>query len=241
MSKITKSVNSKPIHVIANLVATYDLSPADANSVLAIDYLCIYEYEYEGKKYKYRTHQRDNFSPIPEIIELGFTKDPGKAYKVNNSSQSSENKSSNIIFWLFIFGGLSLAAYFIYNIVKYVIGSELNIFSLLIIIGLFIIAIMNGLKKQRKCNNRDAMIEDAMLNNRTTTAYLTKTIYRSHTLQNDSPTMQQYYKERPYKGKYTYEYNGKKYKKSFEFSSHPPKSIRLFLGKTPKDIIHFTW
>ena len=53
---------------------------------------------------------------------------------------------------------------------------------------------MNGLKKQRKGNNRDAMIEDAMLNNRTTTAYLTKTIYRSHTLQNDYPTMQQYYK-----------------------------------------------
>ena len=241
MSEKIKSINSKTNHVMVNLVATYDISPADANSVSAIDYLCIYEYEYEGKKYKYRTHQKDNFSPIPETIELGFRKDPSDAYKVNVSSQRNENKSSNIIFWMFIFGGLSLVIYFIYNIVKYVIGSELNIFSLLIIIVLFIIAINNCLKKQKKGNNRDAMIEDAMLNNRTTTAYLTKTTYRSHTLQSASPTMQQHYKERPYKGKYTYEYEGKKYKKSFEFSSSPPSSMRLFFGKNPKDIIHFTW
>lgn len=235
-----KNINSKTNRVTANLVATYDLSPANASSVLSIDYLCIYEYEYEGKKYKYRTHQRDNFSPVPETIELVVGKDPNKAYKVNNSSHRSETKSLNIMFWAFILGGLILIIYFIYNVVKYVFP-ETNIFSLLIIICLFIIITTISLRKQKNSKNRDEIIENAMLNNRTVTAYLTKTKYRSHTLQNDSPTMQQYYKERPYKGEYTYEYNGKKYKKSFEFSSQPPNSVRLFFGKNPKDIIHFTW
>lgn len=233
-----KNINSKTNRVIANLVATYDLSPSNANSVSAIDYLCVYEYEYEGKKYKYRMHQRDNFSPVPEIIELGFTKDPSKPYKVNNSSQKNETKTSNITFWTFILGGLILIIYFIYNVIKYIFP-ETNIFSLLIIICLFIIATIIGLKKQKNGKNRDAMIEDAMLNNRTATAYLTKTIYRSRHYEDKG--MEQYYKERPYKGKYRYEYNGKKYTTALVFSSRPPSSVRLFLGKNPKDIIHFTW
>ena len=41
MSEKTKNINSKPSHVIANLVATYDISHANVNSVSAIDYLRI--------------------------------------------------------------------------------------------------------------------------------------------------------------------------------------------------------
>lgn len=100
MNQKIKNINSKENRVIANLVATYDISPENAQSVTSIDYLCIYEFEYNGKKHKYRTHQRDNFSPIPETIELGFVKDPSKAYKINNScNQSGRKSSSSILIW----------------------------------------------------------------------------------------------------------------------------------------------
>ena len=145
--------------------------------------MIIYEYEYEGKKYKYRTHQRDNFSPVPETLELGFGKYPSKAYKINNSLQKGDLQSStNINFFILIWGWLILAViliiYFICSVIKAVIDFEISIFSLLIIISLFTIAIMNGIKKQKNGKSRDEMIENAMLNNHTVSAYLTKSRYR---------------------------------------------------------------
>lgn len=128
----------------------------------------------------------------------------------------------------------------IYNIIRVLIVFEINIFSLLVFICLLIIITRKSLKKQKSTKNRDVMIEEAMLNNYTVTAYLVKTRHLMWSSQ-DNPQMKQYYKERPYKGKYVYNYNGKKYTKTFVFSSPPPKSMRLFFSKNPKDIIHFTW
>ena len=244
MSKQRKNITLESNHVIANLVATYDISHANAKSVASIDYLCIYEYEYDGKKFKYRTHQRDNFSPIPETIELCFKKDPTKAYKVNNSSNNDYfKKSSGVDFFSLIWIGLIVAVlliiYFIYNMFKEFSEFEIIPF-LLIFICLIIIANRKTIKIQKIANNRDAMIEDAMLNNRTVTAYLIKTKSRRWTNKPNNSRLQVHYKEFPYTGKYTYNYNGKKYNKTFEFSSTPPRSLRLFFNKNPKNVIHFT-
>lgn len=235
MWKKNKNINTKPKHVIANLVATYDLSPPEAQSVLSIDYLCVYEYEYEGKKYKYRTHQKDTFSSIPEMIELGFTKDPNNAYKVNISSQGNENKSSvNIIFWSFIFIGLFILLFIIYNIIKY-----FNIIGILFIIGILIAIISKSNKKNNNHKkNKDEMLENAILNNNTAIAYLIKTKYISRF---EDTELDSYYRGKNYETKYKYEYNGKKYTTSFYFGSRPPRVIKIFFGKNPKDIIHVTY
>lgn len=247
MSENSKNKNSKIKYVTANLVATYDMSPADARSVSAIDYLCTYEYEYDGKKYNYRMHQRDNFSPIPETIELCFTKDPGKAHRVNASAKNDDVKSSSginiwAVVWIFVIVAVLIIVCAIYHMMKVISQIELEMSSipiLAILVCLFILGNRSVYKTRKRQKNRDAMIEDALLNNRTVMAYLTKTRQRWWTNE-ESQDLKVRYKEFPYTAEYTYEYNGKKYNKSFEFSSTPPGSIRVFFDKNPKDVFYFT-
>lgn len=233
-------MNERLNHVVANLVATYDISPANTQSADSVDYLCVYEYEYDGKKYKYRTHQKGNFSPVSETIELGFGKNPAKAYKVDTSSKSNDVKaSSGINFYALVGIGLIIVIYIIYRIIKGLLEVEFNIPVLVIFIfGMFLLY-KKIFQIQKERENQDAMIEDAILNNRTVNAYLTKTRRRSWSNE-ESSYLTVHYKMYPYEGKYTYTYNGKKYKKTFEFSEYPPNSIRLFFHKNPKDVFHYT-
>ena len=241
---MNKNINTKLNHVTANLVATYDLSPDNASSVKNIDYLCVYEYEYEGKIYKYRTHQKDTFSPIPEIIELGFTNDPSSVYKVNTSSQNRLQKSltsvkAGLLIWGILILMCLIIIYFAYNMVKSLFGDGVSLIGLLIIIVLFVLIVIKS-KKQKNGKNTDEIIEDAILNNRVVTAVLIKIDKRNYVFI-DNPRLKVTYKETPYRGKYKYIYNGKKYTMWRYFSNYPPSTMKLFLGKNPRDIVFSTY
>lgn len=234
-------------HVVAKLIAKYDISPEEAPLYTSIHYLCIYEFEYSGKKYKYRTHQIGDLPliPIPETIELCFIEDPNKARKVTDYYKNEEQKSSsNFSFFIFILIGLTIIIFALSEIYKLLneVLSDFNIINIpfiLIFICLYILIEKRKTKIRKKLQNRDAMIEDAMLNNRTAIAYLTKT--RHHVAKVDdwqSPT-EEFYRQFPYEGKYTYNYNGKKYNKTFPFSVYPPHSIRVFFNKNAKDVFTF--
>ena len=212
--------------VVANLVASYDLKPDDAKSVTSINYLCIYEYENKGKKYKYRTHQTDNFSSIPETIELDLRKNKIKSsYKIG------------IILW-----GILILSIFIYLIKNVINFDEINIPLFLTFIVLYNIIAISKIKSQNEKKRKlDEKLEYAILNNHTVNAYLVET--KLHFFLSDGEN-NSYYNESvrkyPYSGKYTYSYNGKKYTKTFDFLRNPPTSIRLFFDKNPKDIFYFT-
>lgn len=237
--------SSKYHFVTANLVGTYDLSPSGASAVSTIDYLCVYEFEYEGKTYEYRTHQRDNFSPIPETLDLCFIKDPEKAYKTNRYSRAEASKSSSgidfgVAVWIFVIAGGALILFLAYRFVKFALEDpEMGIPSLLFygILAAFITWISR--KKVQQDKTLDKRIEEAMVSGRTATAYLVKSRSRRWSNQ-ENRALRQHYKEYTYVGKYEYSYNGKKYRQTFEFASSPPKSIRVFFQKNPKKIFHFT-
>lgn len=238
--------------VVANLVATYNLNSTDEKSVMDIDYLCIYEYEYNGKKYKYRTHQKDNFEPIPEQLELCFyQKNPEKAFKKRKtntdfSNDSKEKKSTSLVKYIvyavcFIF--IAIIIYIFYKLFKIftVVGDIKHIF--IFIIAVVLISLI-CIKKEKNTKGKDELLEDAIVNNRTATAYLKKERFYNPAgnLKELSPALsgtadRVYFKDTPYQAIYTYEYNGKKYKKTIWFASKPPKTIRVYFNKNPKDII----
>lgn len=229
-------------HVIANLIATYDLSSANTNSVTAIDYLCVYEYEYNGIKYKFRTHQKDNFSSIPETIELSFNKDPSKAYKVNSALATNRKKSSSrfdflLFIEIFLISAFLLILYFIYKAFKDLTDFDFKMLPIILIIVVIVVtSSIKSSKKQKASKQLDTMLEEAILNNCVAEAHLVKTIDRKW-LPNEKRTS---YKSYPYKGKYRYQYNGKKYTKSLVFRTYPPTNVRLFFNKNPKKVFYFT-
>ena len=98
-----KALNQNMNYVTANLVATYDLCALSDPSVKYIDYLCVYEYEYEGKIYKYREHKKDNFSPIPETLELVFRENPSDVHKVKKTPSENNDSKSTSSHWCVIF------------------------------------------------------------------------------------------------------------------------------------------
>lgn len=238
MNEKTNDVNPEMNHVIATLVATYDLSHSDEQSVKSIDYLCIYEYQYDGKTYKYRTRQQDNFSQIPEEIELCFKKDPKKAFKKReNNEPSSESKMFWIIFFII---GMFLLMLFINGLSD---TTANNPFIMIFFILIFIFVILISFHKKKNKKDINELLEEAMINNRTVIAHLTKWkyIHYSPTTDDLKDYRDRMIYENPYRGKYTYTYNKKEYKIVFYFSTIPPKSIRLFFNKNPKDIIHMKW
>lgn len=238
-------MNKEKKYVSGNLVATYDLTPTYSQSFKNLDYLCVYEYEYEGKKYKYRTHQRDNFAPVPETIQLVITKDPSKAIKVNNSTENQQyKKSSSFGCGLIAFAIVIFAIYAVYSLIKTLIDSfakikfEFNIIYVFIFVVIVLLNVIAISKARRKQSNRDAEIEDAILNNRVVNAQLKKSVYVNFTNFEHGSANHSIYKSNPYEGIYTYEYNGKKYTIKYGFDNTPPSVITLYLGKKAKDIIY---
>lgn len=207
--------------VVARLVATYNLSPSDATEVQQIDYLCVYEYEYEGIIYTYRKRQRDHFSPIPEEIDLYFKKDPNKAGPIRKPSGKSSSS------WRpFIIGGVIAAAILlcaIYNLVRAFMAEPQMLIPFVLCAA---VISAWSVWKVRTSQSKDERLEVAMLHGRSVTAYRVKT----------RRAFDYGAKKWRYKGKYAYQYKGKKYKKTFMFSTTPPESLRLFFEKNPKDV-----
>lgn len=143
--------------VTAHLVSTYDLSPADAKDVQQIDYLCVYEYEYDGVTYKYHARQWDNFSPVPEELDLYFAKDPAKASPARKPGKVSPSTRT-----VMIVGGIVFLLIFI-QAIRALIAVFSESLPMFITFAIFapIIWIL-AMRKQKTAKSKNEMLEDAV-------------------------------------------------------------------------------
>ena len=212
--------------VTARLSATYNLSGED-RSIQNIDYLCVYEFRHNGITYKYRTRQRDNFSPIPEEIELYFKDDPEKAMPVGKKPAPNPERKSPLPRYLFTFGCILLCTLIFYCIYRGLATMAKDGANPLVIIILAVIIFLFARKRTAKQSPKvkEAMIEEAVANGRTATAHLVKYKF----LGNKNLDVR-------YKGKYAYTFKGKTYKYTLYTATTPPKSVRVFFHKNPRSV-----
>ena len=223
--------------VIAKLIKSYDLSPSGSHDVKSIHYFNIYEFEYNGKKYNYSEIINDNFDKNLSEIELFFDDDPNKAYRASDNTNLKMTKNEKFLVTVFFSFLFVVFIYFLITSFKIFIEKPI---MFIILLFLFIIAILIAIKKKKKKKSFNELLADSLLNNRTAIAYLKKSQYIFF----DSDNTNEYYEKtiqyNPYRAKYEYEYNGRKYRKVLHFSEIPPSIIKVYFNKNPRDIFYYT-
>lgn len=220
--------------VTAKLIATYDLNPF-RTSYADKFYLHVFEFEHNGKKYKYRVM----YDTVPETITLCFN-DLNHIYRLKPAvTNSISDRKFNTILWIFLLIGIVTTLYIIFKISDFLSNYKIkNILILIIFICIFLtfnITLFSKFKKEKK--DLKEKLEEAILNNHTAIAYLKRWHSRHdpkglyHGTELDAHRTQ-------FHGTYKYDYNGKTYTYRGYFSKMPPEKIKLFLGKGPKDILY---
>lgn len=246
------SKNAKKYYATAKLIATHVLSLNPRYSSAYSDSskntnLFVYEFEHNGKMYKYR--KIDNSAP--KTIDLCFD-DPNNVYRLElsesntDSTNSRPTKKSKAIVWIILIISIIFIVCTFSSVfenlkdIDHPIYKENIPYILIFIIFIIIINVMTH-KKQKwptKLQERLEKLENAILNNHVAIANLKRWYSRTHG-DNIRPGGTIYDTwEYQYCGIYKYNYNGRTYRYKGYFREIPEKQIKLFFGKNPKDIIY---
>ena len=216
--KNMKYVNSK-------LIAKYDLS--NKEDLCEAAYLCVYEYEYMNKKYKYRMLCPDRITEIPEEMEVMFKNHPKDAVRAVYLHKDEERGIFIKIFSLIItLLEIISTAIYIYILFKYMMID--NLYGM-IMLAFGIIIILFSIVKSKLPNKRTKMyaqLENSIINNSVAEAQLEKTSSNSLLYHG-------------YKGKYKYSYQNTEYIKEFRFKNKPHQNIKIYFDNDTGKIIYF--